>query len=126
MDTKRSVGLVEPRRRRWALEAKRRIVEETLAPGASVAVIARRHAVNANQLFGWRRLHRLGQLGSKLPALAPVRIEAPVEKPAGAASVAPASAALLEIEFADGARLRVHGRVPGATLAACVRAMRSR
>ena len=42
-------------RRRRTVEEKRRIVEETLAPGASLALIARRHEVNANLLFSWRR-----------------------------------------------------------------------
>jgi transposase len=37
-------------------EDKRRIVEETLEPDASVAAVARKHGVNANLLFGWRRL----------------------------------------------------------------------
>jgi len=37
-------------------EEKRRIVEETLKPGASVAIVARAHVVNANLVFGWRRL----------------------------------------------------------------------
>ena len=44
-------------------EEKRRIVEETLAEGASVARVARAHGVNANQVFGWRRLYRAGRLG---------------------------------------------------------------
>jgi transposase-like protein len=34
---------------------KRRIVAETLVPGASVSVVARRHEVNANQVLEWRR-----------------------------------------------------------------------
>ncbi len=34
---------------------KRRIVAETLVPGASVSVVARRYDVNANQVFKWRR-----------------------------------------------------------------------
>jgi len=38
------------------------MVQETLAPGASVAIIARRHGVNANQLFSWRRQYRRGVL----------------------------------------------------------------
>lgn len=41
---------------------KRRIVEETLEPGASVARVARTHGVNANQVFGWRRQYRQGLL----------------------------------------------------------------
>jgi transposase-like protein len=51
-----------PRRRR-PLEEKRKIVEETLEPGASVAIVARRHELNANVIFGWRRLYRAGRLG---------------------------------------------------------------
>ena len=46
-----------PRRKRrsWTLEEKRRIVDESLMDGASIAEIARRHDLNANQLFTWRR-----------------------------------------------------------------------
>jgi transposase len=43
-------------------ELKRKIAEETLAPGASVARIARAHAVNASQMFAWRRQYRQGLL----------------------------------------------------------------
>ena len=42
---------------------KRRIVEETLEPDASVARVARAHGVNANQVFHWRRQYRQGLLG---------------------------------------------------------------
>jgi transposase len=52
----------EPRRRFRTVEEKRRIVEETLRPGASVARVALAHEVNANQLFGWRRQYLQGQL----------------------------------------------------------------
>jgi transposase-like protein len=45
-----------PRQRRSIAE-KRRIVEETLMAAASDARVARRHGVNANQVFGWRRLY---------------------------------------------------------------------
>jgi len=53
-----------PRRRRSVAE-RRRIVEETLEPGASVARVAQRHTVNANQVFNWRRLYRKGLLVEK-------------------------------------------------------------
>ena len=55
-------GLVDTHRRRstrkrrqWPEVLKRRMVAETLEPGASVSIVARRHDVNANQLFKWRR-----------------------------------------------------------------------
>ena len=44
-----------PKRRHWTEAFKRQIVAETLEPGASVSIVARRHDVNANQLFKWRR-----------------------------------------------------------------------
>ena len=55
----REVSVAAQRQRRSIAE-KRRIVEETLAPGASVARVARAHGVNANQVFGWRRLYLAG------------------------------------------------------------------
>lgn len=45
-------------RRSWSDEEKRRIVAEAVLPGASVADIARRHGVNANLVFNWRKLAR--------------------------------------------------------------------
>jgi transposase len=44
---------------------KRRIVEQTLEPDASVAKVARAHGVNASQVFAWRRQYRQGLLGEK-------------------------------------------------------------
>jgi len=39
-------------------------VEETLEAGASVARVALKYGVNANQVFQWRRLYRDGKLGA--------------------------------------------------------------
>lgn len=63
-------------RQRRSIAEKRRIVEETLVPGASVAKVARAHGVNANQVFGWRRLYLAGRLGEPKPGikLLPVRV----------------------------------------------------
>lgn len=41
---------------------KRKIVEEALKSPDSVAVVARQHGLNANQLFAWRKLYLNGQL----------------------------------------------------------------
>jgi transposase len=67
--------------RRRTIKERRDIVEETLVPGASVARVARRHDVNANQVFYWRKLYREGRLGISIATpLLPVRVAA--ERPA--------------------------------------------
>ncbi len=63
--TERVVVKREPQRRRRSVAEKRRIVEETSEPGASVARVARAHGVNANQVFAWRRQYRQGLLGER-------------------------------------------------------------
>jgi transposase len=66
-----------PSKRRYRSKQERRqVVEETLQAGASVAVIARQHGVNANQVFYWRKLYREGRLGGEPEAaeLLPVQI----------------------------------------------------
>src|SRR4051794_40908244 len=50
------------RRRRWSATEKGRIVAETLQPGASVTEVARRWQVCPQQVWGWRREARTGQL----------------------------------------------------------------
>jgi transposase len=48
--------MVKASRRSWSREEKRRIVEEASRPGTSVADVARRHGLNSNQVFNWRKL----------------------------------------------------------------------
>ena len=43
------------RRRRWSVEEKIRLVEESSLPGMSVSYVARKHGVAPSQLFTWRR-----------------------------------------------------------------------
>jgi transposase len=54
-------------RQRRSVGEKRRIVELTLVPGASVALVARAHGVNANQVFKWRREYERGELPQASP-----------------------------------------------------------
>jgi transposase len=106
------------RRMRSKLE-RRQVVEETMRPGApSVAVIARAHGVNANQVFNWRKLYHAGRLNDKTPAteLLPVRISEnsrpeylSVERPI----IAPVVSGAIHIELGR-TRIRVEGSVdPG-------------
>jgi transposase len=72
-------------RRRHLLSEKRRIVELTFEPGASVAQVAQvalANSVNANQVFKWRRAFERGELSEPAwatTALLPVRVSAPCE-----------------------------------------------
>jgi len=66
----RAQSPIIPRKQRRSIAEKRRIVEETLAIGASVARVARARGVNANQVFQWRRLYRAGRLGGTAAAAA--------------------------------------------------------
>jgi len=108
------------RRMRSKLE-RRQVVEETMRPGApSVAVIARAHGVNANQVFNWRKLYQAGRLHEKVPAteLLPVRIsDVPrIEYPAVEQhTVAQAASGVIQIELGR-TRIRVEGSVDPATL----------
>lgn len=99
-------------RRHHGVVKKRRIVEEALHSGDSVSVVARRHNVNANQLFKWRRDYLHGLLGGAPAtgsALVPIQISAPVattprprERTSGSA---------LEILLRDGHRVTLRGSV---------------
>ncbi len=119
-------------RRRWSVEAKRRLVAETLVPGATVHAVAQRHGVNPSQLFTWRkRFH--GDLGlapteAVAPAFAAVELVAvpgamPTSEKAIAAADAPTSGGVIEIELPQGARVRISGEVAPAVVTAALRAL---
>jgi transposase len=107
-------------RRRRSVEEKRRIVEETLEAGASVARVARRHAVNANQVFYWRKKYREGRLGnnqsSKLVPVTLSDISRSKSDRAGCAS-SPFAVGTMEIKLPKG-QLRVTGSVEADALRA--------
>ena len=126
MDTSEQVILDEtPKqivRRRRSVEEKRRIVEETLETGASVARVARRHAVNANQVFYWRKKYREGRLGKRQSSkLLPVTLSdnsLSKSERAGCAS-SPFAVGTLEIKLSQGT-LRVAGNVDVVVLRAAI------
>ena len=104
------------RRRHFrSVEQKRQMVEETLEPGASVAIIAHRHGVNANQLFCWRRQYRRGVLElvnappSEESALVPIgvtQIDGSRHQNEAVAGES-GNAGRIEIEFSGGRRVSV-------------------
>jgi transposase len=121
VDTSEQVRVRECKRRFRTLEEKRRIVEEALQPGASVALVARVHGVNANQLFGWRRLYQQGRLEAKvgeMPALLPVRVIGASVTEAERSTAAPTRrtpCGMIHIELPKG-QLRIAGRVDAEAL----------
>ena len=121
------------RRRRWTSAEKLRIIEESLAPEASVAEVARRHDVHPNLLHGWRRQARAEALACAVePGTAPagkahfVPVAVVPEQLAVAAPVQSAAAGVIEIELASGARLRITGAVEPATVSAVIAALAGR
>jgi transposase-like protein len=53
MAAKLKSALLRAPRRTWSVEERRRIVDEALSAGESVARVARRHGLNANLVFKW-------------------------------------------------------------------------
>ncbi len=104
-------------RRRWPAAEKRLIVLESLAPGASVSRVARRHDVNANQVFAWRKLYRDGRLGGG-GGLVPVTVIAEPPVPGGSGR--------MTIELGCGARVVVDASVDGAALERVLSALAGR
>lgn len=118
VDTQQSPG--RRRRREWSQALKRRIVDETLEPSASVSIVARRHDVNANQLFKWRREMAPGEPAAQGVAMLPVAI---VPEPSESRPRARRSGTI-EITFASGARVCVRGEVSPETLRQVVELLR--
>jgi len=120
VDTRRkplSVG----QRREWPEALKRQMVAETLEPGASVSIVARRHDVNTNQLFKWRR--------ELLPKAVPAVVEAGTMVPVEIVAERPRRRraerkGIIEIAFGGGARVSLRGEVEPAVLRQVIELLR--
>jgi transposase len=129
MDTNTAGGEVKaavPARKRGvyrshSVEQKRRIVLECLTSGDSVSIVARRHDMNANQLFHWRKQYTRGRFGPAMVPGAPllaVRVEEPAgdERPTARAVARMPEGNWIEIECTRPYRVRVCGGVDRASL----------
>jgi transposase len=104
------------------------VVEETLEPGASVAKVALRHGVNANQVFQWRRLYRDGKLGTA-PANAIKLLPVSVAEDEDLAeseplAVIPPSAGAIHIELPGEIRISLEGSVDHGLACAVLKSLR--
>jgi transposase len=93
------------RRRRWTLEQKQAIVEESLSAHATPTLIARKHGIGTGQLYTWR--HQLLRLRpTQAVRFARVELTAAPAQPAG----------LIEIALPDQTVVRINGAVDEAAL----------
>ncbi len=122
MDTKRAVRLAK--RRNWPEAFKRQVVAETLEAGSSVSIVARRHDLNTNQLFKWRRelLPKAPPAAAESNAMVPVEIVAEPERRPRRRRIE--RAGFIEIEFGSGARVCVRGEVAPKTLRQVIELLR--
>ena len=115
------------RRRHWSPDEKIQIVAETLAAGAKVSEIARKHGIAPGRIFAWRREARAKELGDPTaPGLVPVHVaaprptaampSAPEEEPPRSARSAAKKTSLIEIDLGGGKRVRVDANVDAAAL----------
>ncbi len=132
------------RRRQWSADDKARIIVESLKPDANVSEVARRHGLNPQQLFGWRRQAREAASGAPARLAAPDRFKsrrspspepafAPVVIASATSSLMPAApppppaetvmGGLIEISIGD-AMVRVRGQAETGLLIAVLRAVR--
>jgi len=121
-------GEAERRVRRFrSVSEKRRIVELTFEPGASVALVARAHGVNANQVFKWRRAFERGELvepgAAVSTALLPVTLSAPCE-PAAQEREPAVSTGAIHIELPGRALISVEGRADAVVLRTILESLR--
>ncbi|MGE0447494.1 MAG: transposase [Vicinamibacterales bacterium] len=122
-----AAGRGERRRRRvWSAEEKRRMVAETFAPDASVSLVARRHDVNANMLFTWRRQASAAESSGSDGAVTFVPATITAEPGPMMPPAVPAPAGRMEIALAGGERVIVGPDVDAAALARVIRALSRR
>src|ERR1700746_914479 len=106
------------KRRQYSEALKRQMVAEAQASGASVSIVARRHDVNSNQLFRWRR-QLLPKAVVESGAMVPVEIAPDDSRPRRTDRED-----VIEIAFGCGARVRLRGEVNSETLRQVIELLR--
>lgn len=110
-------GMARARRRKsYTLEEKQRLVAESCEPGASVSLVARRHDINANLLFTWRRQMRPPAPAASPLDLIPVEVVTRVPAAGAAAAGGAEQRGVIEIVLVGGVCVRVDAEVSEAAL----------
>jgi transposase len=119
----------------WSRRDKLAIVVESFAPGVNASEVARRHDINPQQLFGWRKAMRAEALSSiekaraqEAPAFATLVIDAATTvctPPPASAGPAADTASDSSIEISVGAAtVRIRGAADTRTLAIVLKALK--
>jgi transposase len=111
-------------RGRWSSDDKARMVEESLAPGATVSEVARRHHIRPQQLFGWRRGMRIVEPTAPQMTFVPALIEEPQMSPRARPRAARAGRGDIELEI-EGVVVRVRSGAEAKTVAAVIKALKA-
>ena len=108
------------RRRRWTAEQKREIAAESLRPGVSPIMVARRYGVSSGLLYTWRQQLLSGVLGAVAdtkPRFVRVDVVAGHSRPEVAAAITPLTSPTVELDgrieivLSSGAKVRVDAQV---------------
>ncbi len=116
------------RRRRWTADQKREIAAESLQPGVSPVMVARRHGISSGLLYTWRQRLLCGALGAVAdtkprfvrvdvvagpPQLEAATPAAPQLAPPATPLVSPTAGpdGRIEIMLSGGAKVRVDAQV---------------
>ena len=99
------------RRRRWSEAEKLKIVVESFQGPRQVAATARRHGVSRWQLHEWRRSFRAAQTETSGPQAGLVPATITADPHAAASELAPRDPGAIEIDFTNGARMRITGAI---------------
>ncbi|CAM5315999.1 transposase [Eoetvoesiella caeni] len=93
-------------RRRYSVDFKRQVVQESMVSGMSIARVAMTHGLNTNPLHNWRWQYRRGDFGplTETPALLPIHINA---QPATARHL-PTADQQLKAFAPQGGRIELH------------------
>lgn len=101
------------------------MVLASLAPGASIAGVARSHGINANLLWNWRR--KFTQSGSMLTLQSPKTAVdfVPIEMVTETVAQGSMTAGRMELNLTDGVRITVDACVDEQALIRVLRALKA-